>query len=75
MVTFYRKAQINNKHEDPASSLEQHDLTDGKALDSRWTDEVFYTVANTDDDLTYVVVRPKSKSNAKKIKRMRSHWD
>lgn len=76
MVTFYRKAQINNSALGAAHADKSNNLSN-QADGSNWIGHASYGVANADDDLPYIVVRPKVKrnDNSKKIRRMRSYWD
>lgn len=76
MVTFYRKAQINNSALGTAPA-EKNNNRFSQTDEGRWSDQALYGVAHADDDLPYVVVRPRVKrnDNSKKIRRMRSYWD
>ena len=70
MVTFYRKAQI--KSSTGANAL---DIPTNHP-DGGWNEPEYLGVINPEDDLPYVMVRPKiNRKNHKKVLRMRSHWD
>lgn len=73
MVTFYRKAQIKGN---TSSAITQIDLP-GNQKPSRWDEPKYTSMLDPQDDLPYVVVRPRvsRKTNGKKVMRMRSYWD
>ncbi|MCD8536251.1 MAG: hypothetical protein LRY56_01530 [Burkholderiaceae bacterium] len=75
MVTFYRKAQINGGISPGKSLLHSIELP-RSSQPGQWNEPEYLGMINPEDDLPYVVVRPKvNRKNNKKILRMRSHWD
>ena len=75
MVTFYRKAQINGSMLPGKGSLSTVDLP-RSPQPGQWNEPEYLSMVNPEDELPYVVVRPKvNRKNNKKVLRMRSHWD
>lgn len=73
MVTFFRKSQLNGNSSNKDSAVElPHNLQSG-----RFNGSDYVGVISPEDELPYVVVRPKinRKNNGKKVLRMRSAWD
>ncbi|UOD49784.1 hypothetical protein [Orrella daihaiensis] len=75
MVTFYRKAQINGNTPIDKETVGSIDLSQ-PIKPERWSETEYLGILNPEDDLPYVVIRPKvNRKNNKKILRMRGHWD
>lgn len=74
MVTFYRKAQLKTAAGSSASGAPMvQPITKSSGY---WSEPEYLGVVNPEDELPYVMVRPKiNRKNQKKVLRMRSHWD
>lgn len=72
MVTFYRKAQIERNASNNQAADAPDMMQSGRASESD-----YLGIISPEDELPYIVVRPKAsrKPNNKKIFRMRNSWD
>jgi hypothetical protein len=71
MVTFYRKAQIERNSTNEQSAKAPNLILSGHDRESN-----YLGIISPEDELPYIVVRPKTnrKPNNKKILRMRDSW-
>ncbi len=72
MVTFNRRAQINGATS--KGEVAKRLLTQPQP--GQWSEPEYFSMVSAEDELPYVVVRPKiNHKNNKKVLRMRSSWD